>query len=282
MMILGQILSAMAALSLRCGCEFHPSVRCDGCHTCPPSCSGRPTYSVAGLAAKGVVLGVVPKYFVLSVLLEVILHMRDSFSLIFLLLKLVLGLGVRCSGASDVGDSQGDVVLMLELIQYQRWWHPCTVCTMSNSFTYELQRCMSSCGTSYSRQAAAHEAYAIFVSFELIRRRRVRAPSMPLLRFNGEDPPGLSSVMALLDLQLIPLPHRHLPVRLLVEPLALRLVRLQEATEEYDRKFDVYKFASDPLVGSGCPLCHMLHVSSVAYLLCVQLGTSGFFSVMWS
>jgi hypothetical protein len=110
---------------------------------------------------------------------------------------------------------------MLELIQYQRWWHPCTVCTMSNSSTYELQRCMSSCDTSYSRQAAAHEAYAIFVSFELIRRRRVRAPPMPLLRFNDKDPPGLSSVMALLDLQLIPLPHRYLPTRLLVEPLAL-------------------------------------------------------------
>jgi hypothetical protein len=185
-------------------------------------------------------------------------------------------------GAVTVDDSQRHVLWTLKLIHNGRWWRPCDLCLVSISSIYELQRCMSSCGTLYSTETIAHDAYVIFVPFGLIRRRRVRAPLMPVLRFNGEDPPGLSSVMVHFDLQLIPQPHRHLPTRLLVEPLALRLVRLQEALEEYYRRFFESEFSPDPLAGSGCSLRHMLHVSSVAYLLCVQLGTRGTYSVTQS
>ena len=101
---------------------------------------------------------------------------------------------------------------------------------------------------------------------------------MAVLRFNGEDDdsPRLSSVMLLRDLQLNPLPRRRLPTRLLVEPLALRLVRLQEAPEEYGRRCFVSEFSPDPLAGSGCALRHVLSGYPVAFYLGVQLGTSGF------
>jgi hypothetical protein len=55
---------------------------------------------------------------------------------------------------------------------------------------------------------------------------------MSLPKFSGEDFFDLSSVMHPQDLQLDPKPQRCLPTRLLVEPLALRLVRLQEAPGE--------------------------------------------------
>ena len=77
--------------------------------------------------------------------------------------------------------------------------------------------------------------------------------------------------MDYLDLQLIPLPQKHLSTRLLVKPLALRLARLQEALEEYDCRCFESEFSTDPLVGSSCTLLLRI-VSSVAYLVCAQLG----------
>jgi hypothetical protein len=102
----------------------------------------------------------------------------------------------------------------------------------------------------------------------------VRASSMTFLRFSGEDFTDLSSVMHILDLQLNPSPHMRLPTRLLVEPLALRLARLQEALEEYNCRFFESEFSTDPLAGSNCVLLLRQHVFSVAYCQCVHLGTS--------
>ena len=105
-------------------------------------------------------------------------------------------------------------------------------------------------------------------------RRRVRAPLQWILIFNGKEPPGLRSVMVHLYLQLIPQPQRLLPTQLLVEPLALRLVRLQEALEEYNYRCFESEFSTDPLAGSSCTLRHKHHVSLVVHFICVQLGNS--------
>jgi len=103
-------------------------------------------------------------------------------------------------------------------------------------------------------------------------RRRVRASLLRFLRFSGREPLDLSSVMDIQDLQLNPSPRRRLPMRLLVEPLALRLDRLQEAPEEYDCRFCVSDFSSDPLIGSDCILQLCLLVLSALYY--TQLGLS--------
>jgi hypothetical protein len=90
----------------------------------------------------------------------------------------------------------------------------------------------TSCYTQNSYQAADHFAFAFFVPLGCIRRRQLRESLMSLPRFGGEDFFDLSSVIRPQDLQLNLKPHRCLPSRLLVEPLALRLARYQEALEK--------------------------------------------------
>jgi hypothetical protein len=96
---------------------------------------------------------------------------------------------------------------------------------------------------------------------------------MSLPRFSGEDFVDLGSVKLPLNLQLNPQPRRRLPTRLLVEPLALRLVRLQEARGEDNCRFFPSEFSSDLLVGSNRLLRHRQFVLSVALFNCVHLGT---------
>jgi hypothetical protein len=103
---------------------------------------------------------------------------------------------------------------------------------------------------------------------------------MSLPRFSGEDFFDLSSVMHHLDLQLNPKPQRRLPMRLLVEPLALRLVRLQEVFEE-----DNCRFFIRILIGPSGRLQLCSPTSTVLLLValfrCVHLGTC-FISVFQS
>jgi hypothetical protein len=65
----------------------------------------------------------------------------------------------------------------------------------------------------------------------------MRESPMSLPRFSGEDFFELSSVMLPPDLQLNSKPQSCLPTRLPVEPLALRLVRFQEALREDNCRF---------------------------------------------
>jgi hypothetical protein len=90
----------------------------------------------------------------------------------------------------------------------------------------------SSCYIWISCQAAGHTVFAIFVPLGCIHRRQMRESPMSLPRFSGEDFFNLSLVMPPQYLQLNPIPQSCLPTRLSVEPLALRLVRFQEALEE--------------------------------------------------
>jgi hypothetical protein len=76
------------------------------------------------------------------------------------------------------------------------------------------------------------------------------------------------------DIQLNPKPQRRLSTWLLVEPLALRLIRLQEVPREDNCRFFPSKFSSDPLTGSNCFLRHRQYMLSVASLSCLLLGTS--------
>jgi hypothetical protein len=145
-----------------------------------------------------------------------------------------------------------------------------------------LQICLSGCYTSGHLQADVHDIFAIFTSLGLILRGRVRASSMSFLRFTDKDISDLSSVMHILDLQLNPSPHMCWPTWLLVEPLTLWLVRLQEALEEYNCRFFESEFSSDPLAGSNCILMLKCLELSVAYCQCVLLGTSSLNFVLQS
>jgi hypothetical protein len=93
------------------------------------------------------------------------------------------------------------------------------------------------CYTSISYHATGHSVFAFFVLLGCIRRRQMRESPNLLPRFSGKDFFDLSSVMLPLDLQLDPKPQSCLPTRLSVEPLALRLVRFQEALGEYNCRF---------------------------------------------
>jgi hypothetical protein len=104
----------------------------------------------------------------------------------------------------------------------------------------------TSCYTQNSYQAADHFAFAFFVLLGCIRRRQLRESLMSLPRFGGEDFFDLSSVIRPQDLQLNLKPHRCLPSRLLVEPLALLLARYQEALGEDNCRFFLSEFSSDP------------------------------------
>ena len=86
---------------------------------------------------------------------------------------------------------------------------------------------LSGCCTAYLLLATVHVG-RVFLLFGT-GRRRVRLPMLRFLRFNSKEPPDLGSVLDISYLQLNLLPHRRRPTRLLVEPLALRLVRLREA-----------------------------------------------------
>jgi hypothetical protein len=122
-------------------------------------------------------------------------------------------------------------------------------------------------------QVAVHAAYSIFMPLELIRRKRVRAFPLSLLRFGGEDILVLSSVMPLFDLQLNPLPRSSHPTRLPVEPLALRLETSQKAPGECDCRFFESEFSPDTLAGSDCILLFRLCGSSATSLPRVLLDT---------
>jgi hypothetical protein len=104
-------------------------------------------------------------------------------------------------------------------------------------------------------QAVEHSVFVFFVSLGCIRQRQLRESLMSLPRFGGEDIFDLSSVIHPQDLQLNPQPHSCLPTRLLVESLALRLVRFQEAPGEDNCRF-LSEVSSDPLAGSNCVLLH--------------------------
>ena len=159
---------------------------------------------------------------------------------------------------------------MLMTLQCHVLWRPHVRHWVSTISSSELHCYLSGCGALYPLQAAMYDAY-VFLLFG-IRRRWVRASLLWILRFNGQEPPGLSSVMAHLDLQLIPQPQRHLSTRLLVEPLALRLARLREALEECNCRYFESEFLPDPLAGSGCALVHRQHASLVVYVICVHPG----------
>jgi hypothetical protein len=135
----------------------------------------------------------------------------------------------------------------------------------------QLQSCYH---TWISLQVTDHAVLAFFVPLGCIRRRQMRESPMSLPRFSGEDLFELSSVMHPQDVQLNPQPQRRLSTRLLVEPLALRLIRLQEALGEDSCRFFPSEFSSDPLTGSNCFLRHRQYVLPVAPLSCVLLGTS--------
>jgi hypothetical protein len=130
----------------------------------------------------------------------------------------------------------------------------------------------SGCCIWISCQAAVHAVFAFFVPLGCIRRRQIRESPMSLPRFNGEEFFDLSSVMHPQDLQLNPKPHRRPPTRLLVEPLALRLVRLQEAPGEDNCRFPVRILIEPPDRLHLCsPASTVLSVAS--FLQCVHLGT---------
>ena len=133
----------------------------------------------------------------------------------------------------------------------------------------ELHCCLSGWSTAYPLLVTVHVGCA-FLLFGTSR-RRVRSSLLRFLRFNSQEPTELGSVMDITYLQLNHLPHRRLPTRLLVEPLALRLARLQEALMECDCRFAASEFSSDPLIGSGCTLWHIHCMFSVASF-CAQLG----------
>jgi hypothetical protein len=120
-------------------------------------------------------------------------------------------------------------------------------------------------------QAADHSVFAFFGPLGCIRRRQLRESLMSLPRFGGKDFFDLSSVICPQDLQLNPKPHSCLPMRLLVEPLALRLVRFQEAPGEHNCKFFLSEVSSDPLAGSNCVLPHRQCDFSVRPLVSVCL-----------
>jgi hypothetical protein len=157
--------------------------------------------------------------------------------------------------------------------------HARTRCLLISEEMVVLQL-LSGCRILISCQAADQAVFAFFVPLGCIRRRQMRESPMSLPRFSGEDFFDLSSVMHPLDLQLNPKPQRRLPMRLLVEPLALRLVRLQEAPGEDNCRFFVRILIGPP---SRLQLCSP--ASTVLLLAapfrCVHLGTC-FISVFQS
>jgi hypothetical protein len=92
----------------------------------------------------------------------------------------------------------------------------------------------SGCYTFGSLQVAGHSIFAFFAPLGCIHRRQMSESPTSLPRFSGEEFSVLSSMKLTFNLQLNPQPQRCLPTRLLVEPLALRLVRLQEAPGEHN------------------------------------------------
>lgn len=172
--------------------------------------------------------------------------------------------------------------MMLRLLSYHFRRRPRALGLVSYSGFSALNICLSDCYTSGHLQAVVRDVFAIFVLLGLIRRRRVRASSKSFLRFSGEDFFDLSSVMHTVDLQLNPSPQMCLPMRLPVEPLALWLATLQEASEEYNCRFFVSEFSPDPLAGSNCVLLLRQHHFLVAYLQCVHSGTKCLKSVIQS
>ena len=90
----------------------------------------------------------------------------------------------------------------LVLLKRHCLWRPHARRSVSTSSSSELHFYTSRCGALYSLQATKHDVYAVLLFG--IRRRQVRVSLLRILRFNGQDPPGLSSVMAHLDFQLIP------------------------------------------------------------------------------
>jgi hypothetical protein len=131
----------------------------------------------------------------------------------------------------------------------------------------------SGCYTLISCQATKRSVFAFFMPLGCIHWRQMRESPMSLPRFNIEDFFELSSVMLPPDLQLNPQPQSCLPTQLLVEPLALRLVRFQEALGEDNCRF----FCSNshwtpwqaPVVLFGIDSVHF----TVVPLLGVHLGT---------
>jgi hypothetical protein len=75
------------------------------------------------------------------------------------------------------------------------------------------------------------------------------------------------------NVQLNRLPRLLMPTRLLVEPLALRLVRLCEALEEHSCRIVASVLSTDPLAGSDCVLLFRHLVLPVVLLFCVLVGT---------
>jgi hypothetical protein len=131
----------------------------------------------------------------------------------------------------------------------------------------------SSCYTQISYQAAGHSVFAFFVLLGCIHRRQLRESLMSLPRFGDEDFFDLSSVIHPQELHLNLKPHSCLPSRLLVEPLALWLVRYQEAprAREDNCKFFLSEVSSDLLGGSNCVLPHRQCVVSILSLVSVCL-----------
>jgi hypothetical protein len=148
----------------------------------------------------------------------------------------------------------------------------CSHC-LRNSKEMVLLYLKSGCYTLISCQDASYAVFVFFVPLGCIHRRQMRESPMSLPRFSGDDFFDLSSMMLPQDLQLNPKPQSCLPMRLLVEPLALWLVRFQEALGEDNCRFFLSEFSSNRLAGSNCVLRHRQCAFSVVYLAVVCLDT---------
>jgi hypothetical protein len=114
---------------------------------------------------------------------------------------------------------------------------------------------------------------AIFKPLGCIHRRQMRSSPKSLPRFSGEVFLDLSSVMRTRNIQLNCLPRLPMPTRLLVEPLALRLVWLCEALKEHNCRIVVSVLSTNPLAGFDCVLLLRRLVFPVVLLLCVLVDT---------
>jgi hypothetical protein len=119
---------------------------------------------------------------------------------------------------------------------------------------------------------AAQVVFAILKPLGCIHQRQMRSSPKSLPRFSGEDFLALSS-MCTRNVELNRLPRLPLQTRLLVEPLALRLVRLCETPEEHSCMIAASVPSTNTLIGSDCVLLLRHPVISVVHLLCVHLGT---------
>jgi hypothetical protein len=120
------------------------------------------------------------------------------------------------------------------IVHQQR--HFCACCFLNTSEIVVLQW-QSGCYTIGYLRAAGHSVFAFFAPLGCIRRRQMRESPMSFRRFSDEDFLVLSLVKLPFNLQLSPQPQTCPPTRLLVESLALRLVRFQEAPEEDNYRF---------------------------------------------